>query len=330
MKVWTKRIIAWILGVIVAVVFVAVDKNINNEKASITVNAPANMKMAFDKARVDAGLKSDYELVMTDSNTANIVVSSGKADDPEYIKFAFSPFVIGYDSAADKYYKQLRKSNVLTPSEFNNNLYEIDFLKVIDEVTEEGKWSNLGVSDLNTIKVFYPSKDSYYWHDFYDFMLVTVNGGKYPEEAELKSAKEAVQRFLNSSYTEAVTDFSERIERTGGFTSNAFWILPESEAFFLNNNVMLLYPKVTVYCNFYVKGDEIGKKLIDAFDTEHLLDGNFYTSLYYKGYRNQKYSNICGSERIQGQRDIYNIAKIPENTTAESFSSETPSNSSKK
>ena len=89
---------------------------------------------------------------------------------------------------------------------------------------------------------------------------------------------------------------------------------------------MLLYPKVTVYCNFYVKGDELGKKLINAFDTKHSWDGNFYSKLYFKGYRNQEKSNICGSDRVNGKRDVYNVAKIPENTTAESFTSETPTN----
>lgn len=326
MKLRTRRIIAWILCVILAVIFAAVDNHVNKEMAQITVNAPADMENAFRRALEDAGLKSEYEIVMNESMTANIVVSSGKADDPEYMKFAFSPFVIGYDFYAGNYYKQLKKSNVMTPSEFDKNLDEIDFQKVISEVIEEGKWSNLGVGDLNTIKVFYPSEDTEYWHDFYDFMLVTVNGGKYPEETEMKNAEEAVQRFLNSSYTESVTDFSQQVERTGGFTSNAFWILPEKEFFSINRNVVLLYPKVTVYCNFYVKGDELGKKLINAFDTKHSWDGNFYSKLYFKGYRNQEKSNICGSDRVNGKRDVYNVAKIPENTTAESFTSETPTN----
>ncbi len=326
MKLRTRRIIAWILCVILAVIFAAVDNHVNKEMAQITVNAPADMENAFRRALEDAGLKSEYEIVMTDSNTANIVVSSGKADEQEYMKFAFSPFVIGYDPSANKYYKQLQKSNVITPSEFDKKLDEIDFQKVISEVIEEGKWSNLGVGDLNTIKVFYPSEDTEYWHDFYDFMLVTVNGGKYPEETEMKNAEEAVQRFLNSGYTESVTDFSQQVERTGGFTSNAFWILPEKEFFSINRNVVLLYPKVTVYCNFYVKGDELGKKLINAFDTKHSWDGNFYSKLYFKGYRNQEKSNICSSDRVNGKRDVYNVAKIPENTTAESFTSETPTN----
>ena len=114
MKVHTKRIICWIVCVIMTVIFVAVDNHINKERTQLSLNIPANMDDAFSVALRNSEFGSDYEFVMTDSNSANIVVSTGKENDSEYMKFAFSPFVIGYDSSTDKYYNQLKKSNAPT------------------------------------------------------------------------------------------------------------------------------------------------------------------------------------------------------------------------
>lgn len=331
MEVRTKRIICWIVCVIMTVIFVAVDNHINKERTQLSLNIPANMDDAFSVALRNSEFGSDYEFVMTDSNSANIVVSTGKENDSEYMKFAFSPFVIGYDSSTDKYYNQLKKSNVLIPSEFDKKLDEIDFMKVISEVNENGKWSNLGVEGLSTVKVFYPAEDTLYWHDFYDLMLVTVNGGKYPEKAEMENAEEIIQRFLNSNCTEAVSDYSQQISRTGGFTSNAFWILPENECFSLGERVRLIYPTVTVYCNYYVKCDEIGKKVIDTLNVVSNWYGNdFYGKLYYSGYRSKEEPYIYGSDSIKGTiigaRDVYNIAQIPKDTVSEYLGVETPTN----
>ena len=132
---------------------------------------------------------------------------------------------------------------------------------------------------------------------------------------------------MNSNYTEAVSDYSQQIARTGGFTRNAFWILPENEFFSLNKNVKSIYPTITVYCNYYVKGDEIGKKVIDTLNVSNWYGHVFYNKLYYSGYRSKDYPNIYnGWDTFKGARDIYNIAQIPKDTVSEYLGVETPTN----
>lgn len=323
MSIRKKRIVSWVVWFIVAcILFVFDNYNIIDtlfkEKTTITVCAPEDMENALNAALKTSGLKSDYKIEITSNPNANICVSYGKENDSSYTKFAFSPFIIAYTSD-DDYLNALKNSNILIPSEFQKDYYELDFLKVINEILKEGNWSNLGIEGLDKIKIFYPSKETIYWNDFYDFMLVTVNNGIYPEtENELKNSISTINKFINSPYTEEVSDFYEKVSRVGGFPESAFFILPEKSVFdiyFSNTNytfpVNILYPTVTVYFNYYIKGDDLGNNIISAFESS-----KFYSKLKNESYRSTKDSNInLNSNRdfIYGRRNVYNVIKIPDN-----------------
>lgn len=316
-----KRITSWIVWLIVAgILLVAENNDIMNilfkEKTPITLYAPNDMEKAFNAALKTSGLSDDYKIEITSDPNANICVSYGKGNDPNYTKFAFSPFVIAYNINKD-YYKYFKEAETLIPSKFQKDYYEIDFLKVVNEVIGDGSWSNLGINDLEKIKIFYPSKETIYWNDFYDFMLVTVNNGTYPKtEQELQKSAEVIGKFINSPYTEEVSDFYEQISRVGGFSESAFFILPEKTVFdiyyYFNGNfyVRILYPTVTVYFNYYAKGNNIGNNIISAFETS-----KFYSKLCDESYRSVQNSNLSinTSNRIYGESNVYNVIKIPAN-----------------
>lgn len=330
MSIRKKRIIGWIVWLVFAFACILADKfnlqklldsiSLFKEKIPLTVCVPNDMEKAFKVAFKASGLSSDYKIEFTSEPNSNISVSYGKENDPTYTKFAFSPFVIAYNTDTD-YFDALKESKVLIPSEFQKNYSEIDFLKVINEVIEEGSWSNLGIEDLEKIKVFYPSKESIYWIDFYDFMLVTVNNGIYPKtEQELQKSVETIDRFINSPYTEEVSDFHEQVSRVGGFPESAFFILPEKIVFDIYNSISstgsicrirILYPTATVYFNYYVKGDDLGNSVISAFETS-----KFYSKLHdTTSYRSTQNSNIYINSRnyIEDERNVFNVIKIPAN-----------------
>lgn len=315
-----NRIILWIVCLIVAFGLVKGETFIREkfftEKTPVYVYAPEDMKYAFKRALKFAGMKSDYKIVMTDEKVkANLIVENDKEFDSEYTKIAFSPFVVAY-STDNECLKALKKSEVLKEAFFDNRYYDIDFLKVIEEVIEDGRWENFRLKNLGKIKIYYPSRKTSYWADFYDFMLVTVNNGVYPKtETEIKNAMEKIEMFENSSCTEAITDFGEKIERNGGFLENAFFILPEKDVAELakkhGETARLFYPITTVYYNYYIKIDEIGSRLMKHFEDISSWGNGFYYDLKVYSYRNTFYSELNGiTDRLFDERDVYNVLHL--------------------
>lgn len=317
-----SRVLCWLLCLIIALgLFVGESwfKEITAEKPPLYVYAPGDMYSAFKRALKNAGLKGDYTIVMTDdASKANIVVETDKEFDSEYTKMAYSPFVVVY-STEDKNIKSMIKKGLLEDAFFDDRYKEINFNKVIEEVVEEGKWENLGVKDMGTMKVYYPAPSTEYYTDYYNFMLVTVNGGIYPKnESDLKKAMEQIERFENSDYTEAVRDFDEKIDRTGGFMENSLYLVPEKVAANLasgnNKYGRLFYPTTTVYVNYYVKADELGSKLVAVFDEPNTLNGNFYDYIEDFHYRNSWDDMLDGiSDYLQDERDVFNVLHLDEN-----------------
>jgi len=274
------------------------------------------MKSGFKRALKSAGMKGDYEIIMTDDiSKANIVVETGKEFDPEYTKIAYSPFVVVY-STEDKNIKNMGKTGLLKDAFFNDDYKEIDFNMVIKEVVGEGKWSNLGVKDMGAMHVYYPAPDSDYYADYYDFMLVTVNGGIYPKnESELEKAIKQIEEFENSDYTEAVSDFEEKIDRVGGFMENTFFLIPEKEAGDLASGNSkygrLFYPTTTLYVSWYIKADELGMKLVKVFDDPNTVLGNFYDYIENEEYRNSYDDMLDGiTDYLHDERDVYNVMHL--------------------
>lgn len=313
------RILSWIGAIIAALALFMGEgffQKITAEKSPLYVYAPNDMEKAFKRALKCAGLKGEYKIVMTDDvSKSNIVVQTGKEFDSEYTQIAYTPFVVAYNQSGINI-KKFIKSGLLEEAFFNNNYYEINFNKVVEEVVEEGKWENFGVKDMGTIKVFYPAPETEYYFDYYDFMLVTVNGGIYPKtESDMEKAIEQICRFEQSDYTEAVTDFVEKFDRVGGFMENCLYVIPEKVAADLagrnSQYARLFYPTTTVYANYYMKADELGNKLVDVFDMPNTANGNFYDFIENKNYRSSWDNTLDEFSRyLADERDVYNVLHL--------------------
>lgn len=317
----TIRLIQWGIALSVAAIIFGVGQISNDmanqpEKQLLTVYAPADMEDAFEDALNMSELKETHQIVMSNNPNSNICVAYAKQGDETYQKFAFSPFVVGY-SDSGKCFDMLKESGVCIESAYDSNEYEIDFFKIINEAIGQGQWKNLGIEKQGNLHVFYPDKEGEYWNDFHDFLLATVNNGKYPmTETEIKNAEAIIDKFLNSECTEGVIDFREQVRRTGGFPSTAIYILPEKDLKRIcvseDECARLLFPTKTVYLNYYVKGDELGNQVINAFDkTSFWYD--FYDALKSDFYRSTKKSELSvDTINIYDETNVYNVAKIPE------------------
>ena len=311
-----KRLAQWGAAIMLVTVLFVLDKVITDqyftERNPVTVYAPEDMKSAFKSAVKSANLASENEIVITNNATeADVIIGYGKENDAEYTKIAFSPFVIGYNKK-DTYFKQLWKAGILIPNEYDEGFFEIDFLKVVNEAIGSGQWKNLGVKDQGTITIFYPDKDTPYWHDFYNFMLLTINGGTYPETStEMNKAVEVMEKFENSSFTESIKNFDEQIVRTSGFGSNILYVLPEKVLFDLaldnEQTTRVFFPLKTSYFNYFVKGNsDIGKKVVDNFKDDS------YSSLRNNDYRNSSEYELNNSYScVLDERDIFKAVEIP-------------------
>ena len=315
-----NRVFCWILCLAIAFGLVNGEDFIRErflqEKTPVYVYAPEDMESGFKRALKMSGMKYTHKIVMTDDETkANIIVNTQKEYDSEYEKIAFSPFVVAYNTE-DNYASKMKKSGLLVKSKYaeddSDDYLEIDFLQIINEVIGNGSWEKFGLKNKGNIEVFYPDKSTPYWSDFYDFMLVTVNNGKYPEtEEEMKTAVEQIEKFENSKYTGAVENFEEKLQRTEEFTANCLWIIPEkvvSEIAYDNNKyATLFYPTTTTYLNYYIKCDEIGSKIKSCFNEDGFWCSTFYSKLAGNDFRSVEYPKLeTISDYVYYEKDSYN------------------------
>lgn len=317
-----KRVSCWILFLIISFAFFYGEgwyKNATADKKPLYVYAPEYLENAFKVPLKCSGLNSEYEIVITkDISQANIIIDTDKEFDSDFFKIAYSPFVVVY-SQEDDNLKDMIKAGLLQEASFNDDYYEINFKMVIEEVLAEGKWKNLGVENQDILRVFYPAPGSKYYTDYYDFMLVTINGGAYPKnETELKSAMEKIKLFENSVYTEGVVDFGEKLLRSGGFLEDTLFLMPEQEAERIDEKYKkygrLFYPTVTVYVDYYLKADELGYKLVEAFYEYTFWDGSFYDQIENYAYRNEVDSELDDfTGYLYHDRDAYNVLNLDSN-----------------
>ena len=143
-------------------------------------------------------------------------------------------------------------------------------------------------------------------------MLLTINGGTYPETStEMNKAVEVMEKFENSSFTESIKNFDEQIVRTSGFGSNILYVLPEKVLFDLaldnEQTTRVFFPLKTSYFNYFVKGNsDIGKKVVDNFKDDS------YSSLRNNDYRNSSEYELNNSYScVLDERDIFKAVEIP-------------------
>lgn len=309
-----NRISAWIWAVVIAGGFLLLSDwfkppNANPNRTTILVKAPDTMVTAFENTFEELGLNKDYAIEVTDDVTkANFVVREGMNKEGKLI--AYSP-IIAIHNADTEYKKSLREKKILITSEVDSEYEDFDFYKVIQEALS-GKGCEF--------KVYYPSKDSDSWEEFYHFMLFTVNDGYYPGTAEeMEKANQITNEFLNSKYAEPYNN--NTIERSNGIAKNSIYFMAWADLWRLyvqsggGFNCTAMYPKTVVYHSYYATYDELGKVVYDTFETDldRFLEVTYNVGYWYlrlAGY-NTKFSQYAANIGKMELRYEFNGVEIP-------------------
>ena len=310
-----NRIMSWIVAVVIAGIFVLLSNwltppEANPNRTTILVKAPETMVTAFKRTFEELELNRDYAIEVTDDVTkANFVVKEGMSKEGKLI--AYSPIVAVFNNDSE-YRESLKEKNIFVPSEVDSDEDDFDFNKVIKEALSGNECE---------FKVYYPSKDSDTWEEFYNFMLFTVNDGYYPgTDKEMENAKQVVDEFLNSKYAEPFNN--NTIERSNGVAKNSIYFMAYADLVRVQEQTggfyaRVMYPKTVVYHSYYATYDELGKVLYDALDDDDYdffifwTDNVGYTYLRNKGY-NTKYSTyVYEPGHVYGKRTTFNGVEIP-------------------
>ncbi len=311
----------WAMGIAVAMIFIFISNIFAPrdpvEQTTITINAPESMHLAFEKTLETLDVEDEFLIQFTSDPNANFVVTEGANASGELI--AYSPFVAVFNSDEDLYDKMV-SDEVFVTSEVDSEYDDFDFKKIMDQI--------LSTSGSN-IKVYYPSKNSDYWDEFYSFLLFTANDGYYPKSGtNMKESQEVVEKFLNSKNAEPISSTS--LKRVNSIPQNSIYFITYADLAYMYktsgiSNIIVMYPKTVVYHSYYMTYDETGKIIHDYMSTPHegLFSGVYkntgYEMLQYYGYFNTKFTS--GTYRFTSsnyndikKRDHYNGVEIPEVT----------------
>lgn len=202
MKQWIMEIIkerkqAWGIALAIGLLFAFLGKACHREEIviqQITVNAPQAMHEAFEKTIVELEFDDRYELEFTNSKEANFTVTTKKVDSKELI--AYSPMIAVINSDTELYNRYI-KEEICVLSDTEPNAYDLDFQKIIKDITENPD---------SKYKVYYPDETVCDQSVLYAFLLCNANDGYYPSEGvNMVETKEIVNAFLRSKKTEPIS-----------------------------------------------------------------------------------------------------------------------------
>ena len=301
------RLLLWTLAIFIAFLSTQIYKYFFVAKTAIVVDGPSDMLSAFKSALKQTDLKN-YKIVL-DNSEPDLIVSYAKESDQAYKQIAFSPFVIGYTNSG-KLEKKLKKSNTLTESKFSTENYDLDFSKVFCAIINNDDLDELGFN--NDLVIICPSDSSIYWHDFYNFMLITGNNGVYPNSQEEETVKERISKFFSSSHVRMTNNFEIQLVNTGGFSDKVLYIIPEKTLIEVSHDkdyyCKILYPLNTVNFYYYIKSfSSNGEQLLSK-----ITDKSFIKKMHSNSYRTNEDPSLYygGCEHYSGERDLYNAVPI--------------------
>lgn len=318
-KIINSRYMIWTLAILLSFLLFQINNFVHRDKNKeiIYISAPETMKFAFEKTLDQLKLNKKYKIEMAkDKNEANFIVTEGSEAEGEL--FVYSPIIAVFNSD-EKLYKDFIQKEIFVKSPIEAStadLYDFDFEKIIDEIIKNEK---------SDIKIYYPSKESNMWEEFYNFLLFTVNGGNYPkDDKSMEMAKQKIEVFLDDSRTEGIID--SNLNRIKGFPSNSIYFMTYAklgelyEVNKLNVSCRIMYPKSVVWHNYYVKYDDKGKIIYEALESDLKGIISHETKIGYRmlrdNYYHSKHYNTVSfiSRAYIGQRNEFNVVEVPKDS----------------
>lgn len=306
-------IILLALSIVSSSIYSIVHSNNNIQKSNFTVCLNDDTEEVFQKQFNNKKKFYKYYNYNTSSNSKNsdfTFTSDIQMIDTsrDYSIEGYSPLVICLKDTKNlnNYLKTTTKEGFLTcdDNKIKNNGQDVincDFLRIIEAVLNKEDWSNLGGEDKK-ITVYCPEPDTISGKLFYEFLLITINNGKYPTD-NLEQVKEKADLFLNSENT-IQADVCSKMSKLG-------YVLEEEDIYILfesdllnethNASISVAYPEITVIKELYLQynNSDLQDSISKCFDSTSMYSSYLYSDIYYDHYyRNSGYKNFIN-------RDIY-------------------------
>lgn len=294
----TSICIILVLSIIAFLIYNNVCESMNREKTNITVLCSENTKSLFKELYDRKGEIHDYYNYEFSSKKSSDIVLSDDFNhintDSEYSTVGFSPLVICFKNTENlnKYLKNNENGFLICNNSdriYNNHNDNVscDFVQIINAIINGKNWSSLG-GDNKKITVYCPPRETVEGNLFYQFLLITLNDGKYPN-SNLKEISQKANNFYNSPNVIQV-DVSSKIRKLGNsINADDIYCIFESDLVSIaydNNDIFVSYPIITVSKQIYLQFNkpEIESDITNAFNKDLMWSRSLEYTLYWKNY----------------------------------------------
>lgn len=303
--------ITFVVILIVVGIYSGVYHSNHIEQTSISVCLNEDTRNIFEEQYEKKSFSKHYVYEESTAYNADLVFTSdiNLIDTKQnYSVVAYSPLVICLKDTNDlnSSLKSKTKQGFLTCNDTkirNTSSDEVncDFKKVINAVLNGQDWSDLGGTDQK-ITIYCPISDTAEGKLFYEFLLITINDGKYPT-SNMDEIKEIADQFLDSQNV-IQTDVASKINKLGSSLEYGdMYILFESSLLSsanLSADICVTYPEVTVVKQLYLqyRNTEIEEGVSKQFDKRIPLEGSLSSRLIYKEfYRTKSHTSVYYSDQ---------------------------------
>ena len=293
-------IIFLVLSLIVSGIYSWIVSESNIQKSSFTIYLNEDTQEIF-KGHFDGNKKFykyyTYETASTPDNSDLVFTSDISMIDTtrDYSIEGYSPLVVCLKNTKNlnNYLKTTTKEGFLTCSSSNkikNSVLDViscDFSRIIEAVLNGDDWSDLGGEDKK-ITIYCPESNTIAGNLFYEFLLITINDGKYPSD-NIEQIKEKANMFLDSPNT-IQTDVKAKISKLSGVLQEEdIYILFESDLISATDGegkISVTYPETTVVRQLYIQynNPELSEKILATFKDDSWSNEDLSRELRYDYY----------------------------------------------
>lgn len=292
----------------------------NLQKTDLSICLDENTKEIFETQFEETKKLYKYYnyTVSTDSKKSDLTFTSDISmidKSKEFSVEGYSPLVICFKDAKNlnNYLKTVTKQGFLTCSSSkkikntSSDVINCDFSRIIETIINGGDWSDLGGEDKK-ITIYCPEPNTLESKLFYDFLLITINKGKYPTD-NLEEIKEKADLFLSVSNT-IQTDVCSKISKLGGILQEEdIYVVFESDLLSSTKgkgDICVTYPETTVIKQLYLQYNNLDK-FSDSITSKSNLKSKYY-------YRSEEYSNFkdpnTGDSRYFNLQEGFNYYEL--------------------
>lgn len=320
-KFFNYRIILLVVLLIISIITSIVVSNSNIVKTDFTIYLNDDSQGVFGYYFEESSNLNKHYNYTTDSNpkNADFIFTTNINDintNAEYSTQGYTPLVVCFrnNENLNNYLKTKTEKGFLTCSSSSKikNSYSdaitCDFSRIIEAILNNQDWSYLGGED-NKITIYCPESGTVSGDLFYDFLLITINNGKYPTN-NLEQVKEKANAFLNSENV-IQTNVASKISMLNGLLQPSdIYVLFESDLIFAGNGngeISITYPKITVIRQFYLQYNNFVLK--ESLSEDIANPGAFSLSLNHILHNTYYYRTTGSPSFIEGNSRYYNSQK---------------------